>query len=43
MAHLQPVTRFCTERPGTGDRDLGLPKVLSHCVFAFVVGKKLTS
>jgi len=43
MAHLQPVRRFCIERPGTGDRDLGLPNVLSHCGVMFAVVKKLTS
>lgn len=43
IAHLQPVSRFNTESPGTDDRDLGLPKMLNYCVLMFVVERRLTS
>jgi hypothetical protein len=43
MTHLQPASKLSTERPGTGDRDLGLPGMLSYGVVKFVLERELTS
>jgi hypothetical protein len=43
MAHLQPVSKLSTESPGTGDRDSGLSKKLSHRVVRLIVIINLTS
>ena len=43
ITHLQPASKLGTERPGTGDRDLGLPGMLSSDVVKFVLEGELTS